>query len=163
MTITRRTVVRGAAWTAPIVAVAVAAPAFAASVTIPPPVIDGAVVGGKCPGQSTDFPYGFVIPVKLTSPVQTFAVTNVIYNGDTVDACTAPASSVPTDLWAVSWNSTSSANGVGSGTFAYSGTYDNGVNPNTPFNGVGTFSYDGTNPIDNQVRQAVCSAAGNCA
>lgn len=42
---TRRTVVRGAAWTVPVVAVAVNAPAFATSYDPPPPVID---FGGAC-------------------------------------------------------------------------------------------------------------------
>lgn len=157
----RRTVVRGAAWTAPIVAVAVAAPAFATSVVIPPPVIKGSVEGGKCPGQSTDFEFGFVLPVTLTSKAETFIVSNLTYNGDNVAACTAPAGTTPTDLFAVSFDSTSSANGSGSGSGTYSGTYFNGT-ATVPFSGTFNFSYDGTHPIDIKVRDAVCTAAGNC-
>ena len=48
--ISRRTVARGVAWSAPIVAVGVAAPAFAASCT---PQITLGPGSCKCPGQST--------------------------------------------------------------------------------------------------------------
>lgn len=152
---TRRTVVRGAAWTAPLVAVAVAAPAFAASV--PPPTIKGDTTGGKCPGQSTDFQWGFVIPVETTGAVDSLDITNLVYNGQALgpgEFCVAQAS--PT-LFVISFDSTSSANGVGGGSFHYTLTYVGGT-----AEGDATFSYNGTNPIRNDIRQATCTAAGNC-
>lgn len=54
MTISRRTLVQGAAWTAPAIAVATTTPALAASPTPEPPiVIDGEAKGScKFPGES---------------------------------------------------------------------------------------------------------------
>ena len=46
----RRTVVRGTAWTVPVIAIAAQAPAFAASNVPPPPVID---FGGACANVGT--------------------------------------------------------------------------------------------------------------
>jgi hypothetical protein len=159
--ISRRTVTRGVAWSAPIAAIGVAAPAFASSPK-PPPVILGNVSGGKCPGQSTDFAWGFVLPVKFSLPVKTFVVSNMTYNGENVDPCEAPAGGAPSDLWSLAWDSTSSANGSGSGSGTFTGTYDDGNNPDAPFSGTFNFAYNGTKPIDNAVRDAVCAAAGNC-
>jgi len=48
----RRTLVKGAAWTAPVVAVGVAAPAFAASPSDCTPVLTFSPDSCKCPGQS---------------------------------------------------------------------------------------------------------------
>ena len=156
MSVTRRTVVRGAAWTTPLIAVSVAAPAFAASV--PPPTIKGNSVGGKCPGQSTDFEWGFVIPVETTGPVETLNVTNLVYNGQVLSPSEFCVSKASDTLFVISFDSTSSANGVGGGTFSYSLTYNGGQ----VATGTRTFSYDGTNPIRNDIRQATCSAAGAC-
>lgn len=154
--ITRRTVVRGAAWTAPLVAVGVAVPAFAAS--IPVPTVDGNSVGGKCPGQSTDFEWGFVVPVSTTGPVNSLVITNLVYNGQLLgpgEFCVATAGP---QLFVISFDSTSSANGVGGGTFDYTLTYVGGT-----ATGTATFSYDGTNPIRQDIRDLTCTAAGNCA
>ena len=158
MTISRRTVVQGAAWTAPMVAVAVAAPAYAASV--PAPEIKSGTTGGKCPGQSTDFEWGFIVPLETTGPVDSLTVTNVVYNGQLLapgEFCVSKASDT---LFVISFDSTSSANGVGGGSFSYTLTYNGGTQTVT---GDATFAYNGTNPIRNDIRQATCTAAGNCA
>lgn len=156
--LTRRTVAKGAAWTAPLVAVAVAAPAFAASV--PPPTIKAGSTGGKCPGQSTDFEWGFIVPLETTGPVDSLAVTNVVYNGQLLtpgEFCVSKASDT---LFVISFDSTSSANGVGGGSFSYTLTYNGGTQT---VSDTATFSYDGTHPIRIDIRQATCTAAGNCA
>lgn len=60
----RRTVVQGLAWTVPVVAVATSAPAFAAS-------CDTFTFGPgscKCPGQSTDDPFGYYLTICYTCP-----------------------------------------------------------------------------------------------
>ena len=151
-TLSRRNVVRGAAWTAPLVAVAVAAPAFAASVA--PPTIKGTSTGGKCPGQSTDFEWGFIIPVDTTAPVQSLVFTNVIYNGELVaDFCQAQVS--PT-RFAITFDSNSSANGVGGGTFDYTLTYLDGTGVAVVVSDTATFTYNGTHPVD----KPTCNAAG---
>jgi hypothetical protein len=157
--ISRRTVARGAAWTAPIVAVAVAAPAVAAS--IPVPTIKPNATGGKCPGQSTDYAYGFVIPIETTGPVTTLSVTNVLYNGTLLSPGDFCVAKVNDTLFVVSFNSTSSANGVGGGSFDYTVSY--GPGGTLTASDSATFSYNGTNPIRNDIRQETCTAAGNCA
>jgi hypothetical protein len=157
MSLTRRSVVRGAAWTAPLVAVAVAAPAYAASVQ--PPEIKSGATGGKCPGQSTDFEWGFIVPLETTGPVDTLTVSNVVYNGQQLvpgEFCVSKASDT---LFVISFDSTSSANGVGGGSFNYTLTYNNGTQT---VSDIATFSYDGTKPVRNDIRQATCTAAGNC-
>lgn len=54
--VTRRTITRGIAWTAPVVAVAAAAPAFASSQDCDPVVTFGDDAC-KCPGKGNDFTY----------------------------------------------------------------------------------------------------------
>jgi hypothetical protein len=155
--LTRRTVAKGAAWTAPLVAVAVAAPAFAASV--PPPTIKAGSTGGKCPGQSTDFEWGFVVPLETTGPVDSLTVTNVVYNGQLLTPSEFCVSKASDTLFVISFDSTSSANGVGGGSFSYTLTYNGGTQTVT---GDAQFSYYGTHPIRTDIRQATCTAAGNC-
>lgn len=57
---TRRTVVRGAAWTVPVIAVAAPIPAFSSSAD----PITGIISGGKCPGNS--------VPAARDSVIITF-------------------------------------------------------------------------------------------
>ena len=76
----RRTVVKGAAWAVPAVAVAAAAPAYAASCI---PVITLGPTSCKCPGQSTGDPWTYFLTfcVDLTGcppqDVQTFTISKV--------------------------------------------------------------------------------------
>ena len=72
--VSRRTLARGAAWTVPMVAVAVAAPAYAASPTYTPAL---ALMGGcRCGvGGGPVKPYRFDVTFTNTSS-DTFAVTN---------------------------------------------------------------------------------------
>ena len=84
--ISRRTVARGAVWSAPIVAVSTAAPAFAASPC--DPVLTLGPRSCKCPGQSqSSQPWVYFLVFCITSDdacgVQTgqeFSVTSVVSN-----------------------------------------------------------------------------------
>jgi hypothetical protein len=137
--------------------VSVAAPAFAASA--PPPTIKAGAEGGKCPGQSTDFEWGFIVPLETTGPVDSLTVTNVVYNGQLLSPGEFCVSKASDTLFVISFDSTSSANGVGGGSFSYTLTYNGGTQT---VSDTATFSYDGTHPIRNDIRQATCTAAGNC-
>jgi hypothetical protein len=86
--ISRRTVARGAAWAAPIAAVGVAAPAFAASCE---PTITFGSDSCKCPGQSSE-PWTYYLQFCITGsnrcgfPVGTpFTVTKVVTNKELAD------------------------------------------------------------------------------
>ena len=71
--ISRRTVTRGIAWSAPVAAVAYAAPAFAAS---PPPVVASQRgVACKHPGASDDKTYHFTFCFKATGAIDGNLVT----------------------------------------------------------------------------------------
>ncbi|RYC07305.1 hypothetical protein [Nocardioides zhouii] len=99
---TRRTVVRGAAWTVPVVAVATTVPAFAASNVPPPPVINfGGACGNTgaqqkgCGGDKT-----LQVPLTLSNPGPTdiiFQITAMF----TCNCATAPTSATPGDGTAV--------------------------------------------------------------
>ena len=71
--ISRRTVTRGVAWSAPIAAVAYAAPAFAASE--PPVVASQCGVACKHPGASDDKTYHFTFCFKATGAIDNNQVT----------------------------------------------------------------------------------------
>lgn len=95
---TRRTVVRGAAWTVPVVAVAANAPAFATSYDPPPPVIN---FGGSC-GNTGALQKGcggfktLEVPLSLTNPGATpiiFQVTSM-YTCNCGTAPTGPGDGV---------------------------------------------------------------------
>lgn len=145
---TRRTIVKGAAWAAPVVAIAVAAPAYATS--IQPPQIQSGTKGGKCPGQSTDYEFGFIIPLDLTGPVDSLVVSALTYNGEVItDFCT---SMVSLSRFALTFDSTSSANGTGGGSFDYTVTYAGGT---LTYTGTATFEYNGTHPVDKPTCNAV--------
>ena len=67
----RRTVVRGAAWTIPVVAIAANAPAYAASTDPPSP---GAISACKDPGTGNCSGYRFVVPLNI-QPGYTWTIT----------------------------------------------------------------------------------------
>ena len=62
--ISRRTVAKGMAWSVPAVALAVAAPAYAASPCTPVPSLGGASC--KCPGGSTGVKFGYILQICVT-------------------------------------------------------------------------------------------------
>ena len=62
--ISRRTVAKGMAWSVPAVALAVAAPAYAASPCTPVPLTRGASC--KCPGGSDRFKFGYILQICVT-------------------------------------------------------------------------------------------------
>lgn len=157
MTISRRSVVRGAAWTAPLVAVAVSAPAYAASVS--PPSIKPDAKGGKCPGQSTDFEWGYIVPLELTGPVDSLVVSNISYNGVLLNETEFCVSRASDQLYVIAFDAKSSANASGVGNFGYTVTYNNGTQT---FTGTASFSYNGTPPVRNDIRDAACYAASVC-
>lgn len=90
--VSRRSIARGAAWTVPMVAVGVAAPAFAASVTRP--VVTDPGTSCKCPGGGS--PYTYNLNLAITTPGTdnyTIAITGFKVDG------VAPASFLgPTTL-----------------------------------------------------------------
>ena len=89
--VSRRTVARGAAWSVPIAAVSVAAPAFAASYRAPG---SSANVACKCPGGGS--PYTYNLQVTFTTPgtdSYSFHIDSFLVDG------AAPASFLgPTDV-----------------------------------------------------------------
>ena len=81
----RRTVVRGAAWTVPAVAIGVAAPAFAASTTPPPPVIN---FGGACgntgsTGKGCGGDKTLQVPLTLNNP----GATDIVFQITSMFTC----------------------------------------------------------------------------
>ena len=95
----RRTVVRGAAWTVPVVAVAANAPAFATSHEPPPPVIDFgnacANTGALLKGCGTD--KSLQVPLTLSNPLTTplvFRITAMYTCNNCDSAPTAPGPDV---------------------------------------------------------------------
>lgn len=135
----RRTLVRGIAWTTPVVALAAAAPAFAASF---PPIKITYLEAIKCPGNSSgsagnEFTYvfkfradsvpaqGSVVATSLTVNGVVFAVDRVVIEG--------------TDIYVVTQSSTNSADADGSGQI----TYTSGFPPVTQ---TVVFTYNGSHP-----------------
>lgn len=75
----RRTVVRGATWTVPVIAIAAQAPAFAASNVPPPPVIN---FGGACANTGAEFKgcgsdKSLQVPLTLSNPGTTDIVFRI--------------------------------------------------------------------------------------
>jgi hypothetical protein len=80
--VSRRAVARGAAWTVPLVAIGVAAPAFAASPGGPPATVNPDS-SCKCPGGNQPFMYH--LDVNFTTPTTdtwTITLTNVTLDAD---------------------------------------------------------------------------------
>lgn len=141
----RRTVVRGAAWSVPVIAVAAPIPAFAAS--FPPVIISGFTDAYKCPGQSAggnanEFTYIFEFTANGTVTADQIAGLVVTINGlqfQVKYVNTEPMGS-NTKLYVVSEASTNSADGEGDLTF----TYTSGSPAQTVT--AGPFPYNGTHP-----------------
>lgn len=80
----RRTIVRGAAWSVPVIAMAAPVPVFAAS--FPPVIISGFTDAYKCPGQSAggnenEFTYIFEFTADGTVTADQIAGLVVTING----------------------------------------------------------------------------------
>ncbi len=92
--ISRRTVAKAMAWSVPVVAVAAAVPAYAASGS-PPIIIAGTAC--KSPGQSCSaFPFGYRVPVTIQNPdpTKTIYITAITITNNTCGNLTT-ATSVP--------------------------------------------------------------------
>ena len=133
----RRTVVKGAAWTAPIVAVGVAAPAFAASPG--DPEITGTVGACKCPGRSTDFEFGYLFTFKFDGPAVNFTVGFITLNRNTYTPTLIEQ--VDSTTWRVLVSSNNSADGEGVASILYTTQTQHSL----------TFNYDGTHPCQHGV------------
>lgn len=141
----RRTLVRGIAWTTPVVALAAAAPAFAASY---PPVKLSFVGGEKCPGNSAGSngngkTYIFQFEADSAPAQGSVTAGTVTVNGAifTVKRVTVKG----TTVYLVTESSGSSANASGAGSL----TYTSGMPPLTQ---TVTFTYSATPPA-----KEVCS------
>ena len=146
---TRRTVVRGAAWTVPVIAVAAPVPAFAAS--YPPVIIQGYTEAAKCPGQSAggnsnEFTYIFTFTTttpNVTADMFTVAGSTVTVNGVTFvvrEIKTVSDGNGGTIIYVITMPGTNSADGAGTLSFSYySGDPAQYVT-------AGPFPYDGTRP-----------------
>lgn len=66
--VSRRTVAKAMAWSVPAVALAVPAPAYAASPCTPVPSFGGDSC--KCPGGSTDVKFGYILQICVTVAAQ---------------------------------------------------------------------------------------------
>ncbi len=152
---TRRTVVRGAAWTVPVIAVAAPIPAFAAS--YPPVIIQGYTEAAKCPGQSAggnsnEFTYIFTFTTttpNVTPDMFTVAGSQVIINGtifQVKEIKTVSDGNGGTVIYVITQPGVNSADGAGNLTFSYSS--------GSPAQNVvaGPFPYDGTHPNQNLCR-----------
>ena len=154
-TYSRRTVVRGAAWSVPVIAVAAPIPAFAAS--YPPVIITGYTEAGKCPGKSAggndnEFTYIFTFTTttpNVTADMFTIAGSVVTINGTVFtvkEIKTVSDGNGGTIIYVITVPSTNSADGTGSLTFNYySGDPAQYIT-------AGPFPYDGTHPNQNLCR-----------
>ena len=78
--VSRRSLTRGAAWTVPVVAVSVAAPAFAASLRYS--VVTDPAKSCKCPGGGSPFTYNLNLAITTPGPDSyTLAITDFKVDG----------------------------------------------------------------------------------
>ncbi len=108
--VSRRTVARGVAWSVPVVAVSVAAPAFAVSPAQAPPVASVSVC--QCQGQNTK-KYQLTLTFSTTS-THTFSISNVsiVESGKAVGMLTTSSSvAAPPSARTASVNFTRGSNG----------------------------------------------------
>lgn len=151
----RRTVVRGAAWSVPVIAMVAPVPAFAAS--YPPIIISGYTEAAKCPGQSAggnenEFTYIFtfttdsnnVTPDMFTIEGATVNINGTIFQVKEIKTVAKPGGG--TIIYVITVPGTNSADGAGSLTF----TYSSGSPAQTLT--AGPFPYDGTHPNQNLCR-----------
>lgn len=142
----RRTVVRGAAWSVPVIAIAAPIPAFAAS--YPPVIITGYTDAYKCPGQSSggnnnSYTYIFEFTASGTVTADQIAGLVVVINGTSFNVKyvnTVANGDGTTTLYVVTQASTNSADGTGTLSF----TYQSGDPVQTVT--AGPFPYNGTHP-----------------
>lgn len=145
----RRTVVRGAAWSVPVIAVAAQAPAFAAS--YPPVTINGYTEAAKCPGKSAggndnEFTYVFTFTTTtndVTPDMFTVTGSLVTINGTVFtvkEIKTEPTLGGGTTIFVITVPGTNSADGEGDLYF----TYLSGSPAQSRT--IGPFAYDGTHP-----------------
>lgn len=127
----RRTVVRGAVWTVPVIAVSAQAPAYATSPV--PPKFDEAVVC-KLPGQSTDVAFGYFFKVPYNGSFEQLSIDGLTLNGQ---VRTAECINVRGGFLEFVVKSTNSADGSGSAVINF--TF-NGQADSVPF------EYNGTKP-----------------
>ena len=151
-TYSRRTVVRGAAWSVPVIAIAAPIPAFAAS--YPPVIISGYTEAAKCPGRSAggndnEFTYIFTFTTttpNVTADMFTIGGSVVTVNGVTFqvkEIKTVSDGNGGTIIYVITVPGTNSADGTGSLSFSYySGDPAQYVT-------AGPFPYDGTHPNQN--------------
>lgn len=136
--VSRRTVAKAMAWSVPAVALAVPAPAYAASPCTP--IITFGPTSCKCPGQSTGDPWGFYLTICATDaagcdlpPGTTITITGVwsITAGGT-ELTPGPGNVVPFELEVGQCSTERLWFGTNSGNFLYV-TYEyNGVEGRTP-------------------------------
>jgi hypothetical protein len=116
MDVTRRTLTRTAGWSVPVISVAAAAPAFAASTPIVVP--NSKVDVTKCPGQSdkTD-PWTYIATFITDSPVSSVTVASFTVNGVVfpIERVVADGNS----FHVVTQPSTNSADAAGTGVIYY--------------------------------------------
>lgn len=134
---TRRTLVKGAAWSVPVISIVAAAPAFAAS---PEPVITTGPKSSKCPGNSTDDPFTYIFTFGLSAVPTTFVATSLIINGQLFNVARVVIDGKTVHVVSVASSNSADADGNGSVTYKV-----NGVD-HTYF-----FVYDGSHP-----NQALC-------
>lgn len=144
----RRSLVRGVAWTVPVVAVAAHAPAFAAS--SPPIIITGFTDAAKCSGRSgapgNEFTYIFTFTTTTSgvSPEMFTAAGSLVTINDTIFVVerieTEPLPGGGTRVFVITVSGSNSADGTGDLVF----TYSSGQPPQPVV--AGPFPYDGTRP-----------------
>lgn len=145
----RRTVVRGAAWSVPVIAVAAPIPAFAAS--FPPVIITGYTEAAKCPGRSAggnenEFTYIFTFTTTSNNVTpEMFTVAGAVVN---INGTIFPVKQIKTEaisgggtrIYVITVPGENSADGTGDLNF----TYQSGSPSQTVT--AGPFPYNGTHP-----------------
>ena len=142
---TRRTVVRGAAWSVPsIVVMSATAPAFATSPVAPD---FGKLEVCKLPGRSTDIAYGYLFRVPYTGDDSQLDIDTISLNGNQYMAeCQKSVQGGSTNYYEWVVKSTNSADGSGTAVIVYT------------FQGMTdtvTLQYDGTKPCKGDI-SGVC-------
>lgn len=135
----RRSVVRGIAWTTPVIALAAAAPAFAASF---PPINISYIGATKCPGRSAQgnnnsFTYIFEFVADSVPAVGSVSASNVTVNG--VVFAVKDVVESGTTIYVITVESENSADADGSGSITYT-SGSPAVSKTVPF------TYNGTRP-----------------
>lgn len=132
---TRRTVVRGAAWTVPVIAIAAPIPAFAASF---PPIKLDYVEAIKCPGAGqNDKTYLFKFTADSVPPQGSITVLTLTINGQAVPSDRVIIEGTTVYVESVTRDNSADADGT------ITITYTSGFPPDTQ---TLSFTYNGTRP-----------------